>query len=139
MVCVVLKPSGPVIPNTTLEPAGSPPSVTLSDPISRVNCAVTLFAELIVTTHDPVPVQPPLQPEKSDPVAGVAANVTLLPEAKLALHVKPQLMPTGVLVTVPVPVPLFDTVSNCEDAPLVVKLCVVLVNVPSEVTNRARQ
>jgi hypothetical protein len=114
--------------------------VTLSDPIARVNCAVTLFAELIVTTHDPVPVQPPLQPEKSDPVAGVAANVTLLAEAKLALHVKPQLMPTGLLVTVPVPVPLFDTVSDCVDAPLVMKLCVVLVNVPSdEVTNRARQ
>jgi len=47
-----------------------------------------------------VPVQAPLQPVKVPPLAD---RVTVLPLAKLALQVEPQLMPLGVEVTVPVP------------------------------------
>jgi len=47
-----------------------------------------------VTAHGAVPVQPPpLQPMKTDPVAGVAVSVTSVPLAKLAVQVVPQSIP----------------------------------------------
>jgi len=64
----------------------------------------------MVKVHVPVPVQSPLQPANVEPVEGVAVSVTELPSAKGAEHVAPQLMPAGLLVTVPVPVPAFETV-----------------------------
>jgi hypothetical protein len=67
--------------------------------------APTLAAAFIVTLQEPVPLHAPLQPAKVEPVAGVAARVTTLPCAKLALQVAPQLKPAGALVTVPLPVP----------------------------------
>jgi hypothetical protein len=63
-----------------------------------------LSLAFIVTTQLPVPLQPPpLQPLKLLPPEGVAVSVTGVPLAKLALHVVPQLMPEGELVTVPLP------------------------------------
>jgi hypothetical protein len=47
----------------------------------------------------------PVQLARVEPLAAVAVSVTLLPELKLALQTEPQLIPTGLLVTVPVPVP----------------------------------
>jgi hypothetical protein len=47
---------------------------------------------------------------------GAAVNVTLMPWVKAALQVVPQVMPAGLLVTVPLPAPVFDTVSVCGDA-----------------------
>ena len=73
--------------------------------------AVTDWAALIVTTQIPVPLHPaPLQPLNTDPLAGVAVSVTDVPLANDALHVAPQLIPTGLLVTVPLPLPAFVTV-----------------------------
>ncbi len=47
-------------------------------------------------------------------------------------------MPAGLLVTVPVPVPPVLTVKSCVDAPApVVKVCVVLVNVPLDASRTA--
>jgi hypothetical protein len=60
-----------------------------------------------------VPVQAPLQPVNVLPAAGVAVSVTDVPELYVALHVAPQLIPAGALVTVPVPDPAFVTVSAC--------------------------
>ena len=73
--------------------------------------AVTFCAALMVTVQEPVPEHPPpVQPVKVDPPLGAAVSVTLVPLVKLALHVLPQLIPAGLEVTVPVPVPLLVTV-----------------------------
>ena len=75
--------------------------------------AVTLRAWVMLTVHGAVPLHPsPLQPANSDPLAGVAAKATLCPLGKVALHVSGQLMPAGLLVTVPLPVPATLTVSG---------------------------
>src|SRR5258708_23939515 len=77
----------------------------------RVKDALTLVAVFIGTTQEPVPLHAPLQPAKVEPEAGVAVRATLVPVEKLALHVAPQLMPAGLLMTDPLPVPERDTVS----------------------------
>jgi len=51
-------------------------------------------------------VQPlPLQLAKTDPEAGIAVSVTVVPPENDREQVVPQLMPLGLLVTVPLPVP----------------------------------
>jgi hypothetical protein len=75
--------------------------------------AVTLWSELTVNMQVPVPEHPPDQPENTDPEAGVAVSVTWLPAVNGALHVRPQLIPAGELVTVPAPAPALVTVTAC--------------------------
>src|SRR5437879_4304876 len=65
--------------------------------------AVTEVAALTVTLHVPVPVQAPLQPVKEEPAAGAAVRATTVPVVKEVEQVAPQEIPTGALVTVPVP------------------------------------
>ena len=72
--------------------------------------AVTEFAALKATLQVAFPVHPPLQPEKMSLVAGVSLSVTWLFCGKLAEHVAGQLIPAGLLVTVPVPAPAMVTV-----------------------------
>src|SRR5258706_3908322 len=76
-----------------------------------VNAAPTLAAAFMVTVQAPVPEHAPVQPVKVEPAVGVGVSVTIVPWLKLALQVAPQLMPAGVLATVPVPVPLRVTLS----------------------------
>jgi hypothetical protein len=65
---------------------------------------------LIWTVQEPVPVQPPpLQPAKKDPEAGTAVSVTVVPPENDREQVVPQLMPLGLLVTVPLPAPFLVT------------------------------
>jgi hypothetical protein len=73
--------------------------------------ALTFRAWLMVTVQLAVPVQAPLQPLKVEPVAGAAVKVTTVPAVNEAEHVAPQLMPAGLLATVPVPAPVLLTVS----------------------------
>lgn len=54
---------------------------------------------------------PPDHPAKVEPVAGVAARVTEVPPLNMALQAEPQLIPEGLLVTVPPPAPLSRAVS----------------------------
>ncbi len=75
-----------------------------------VNTASTVRLPFIVTVQV-VPEQTPWYPLKVEPVAAVAFKVTLVPSAKTKEQVVPQLMPAGVLVTVPEPSPDFVTVS----------------------------
>jgi len=46
-------------------------------------------------------VQAPVYPAKLLPAGGVAVSVTMLPEATVAVHAEPQLMPPTLLVTTP--------------------------------------
>src|SRR6266571_2939646 len=95
------------------------PCPTLSRSVPRnarlsvgAKVAVTVVAAESVTTHVPVPLQPPpVQPLKVEPMAGMAVSITTVPLAKLAEQVAPQVMPAGALVTVPLPVPALETVS----------------------------
>ena len=59
-----------------------------------------------------VPAQPPAHPTKVEPSAAVAVRVTAVPGSKLALQVCPQVMPGGLLLTLPLPVPVRVTAST---------------------------
>jgi hypothetical protein len=52
-----------------------------------------------------VPVHAPDQPANVELLFGAAVSVTMVPLLKLALHVAPQSMPAGLLVTFPAPAP----------------------------------
>ena len=62
-----------------------------------------------------MPPQAPLQPLNFQPLTGVAVRVTCVPGAKFALHIDPQLIPAGELVTVPLPVTLTDSATSCTN------------------------
>jgi hypothetical protein len=95
---------------------------------SDVKLALTACAALIVTTHAPVPLHPaPLHPENADPLAGVAVKVTCVPLTNAALHVAPQLIPAGLLVTVPLPLPVFVTVRVYNCVKLALTACAALI------------
>jgi hypothetical protein len=68
------------------------------------NVAVTDVLPVMVTVQVPVPLQPPPDhPENPDPALGVAVSVTEVPLLNSALQTEPQLIPAGLLVTVPLP------------------------------------
>src|SRR5947209_20373835 len=95
--------------------------------VMSVNVAVTVVAALRVTVQAPGPEQPPpVQPLKVEPAAGAAVSVTAVPLAKLAAQVAPQVMPAGALVTVPAPVPAFETVRASALATITLMLAEVV-------------
>ena len=63
------------------------------------------------TLQAPVPVQAPDHPANVELLFATALSVTMVPLVKLALQVAPQLIPPGLLMTVPPPVPAGRTVS----------------------------
>jgi hypothetical protein len=75
------------------------------------NVAVTAVLALSAIEHDPVPPHAPDQPVNVDPLSGMAVNITTVPLRKLAEQFVPQLIPLGEETTVPVPEPVFATVS----------------------------
>ena len=80
-----------------------------------LNVAVTLRATVIDNTQAAVPLQAPLQPANTEPLAAAAVTVTEVPVAKLALQAVPQFTPVGDEVTVPVPVPALVTLNGKLD------------------------
>ena len=100
-----------------LIPAGSLTIVPLAVPLEvtslttvlvkvypeELKVAVQLMLPVMVTL--PVAVQLPDQPANVEPEAAVATRLMFVPLLRLAVQVLPQLIPVGVLVTVPVPVP----------------------------------
>jgi phage tail protein X len=81
-------------------PVPGPTADTVTVPGAE-KAAPTAVSAFNTTVHFPTPEQAPLHPENESPAAGVAVSVTEEPAAKLALQVVPQLMPAGVLLTVP--------------------------------------
>jgi hypothetical protein len=73
--------------------------------------AITDWSAFMVTVQGAVPVHAPLHPTKVDPEAA-AVRITAVPLSKLAVQVLPQLMPDGLLVTVPLPLPDGVTVNT---------------------------
>jgi hypothetical protein len=95
--------------------------------VAMLNAALTVAAAFIVTVHAPVPLQAPVQPAKVEPLVAAGVSVTSVAWLKLALHVAPQLIPAGALVTVPLPVPLRVTLSrNCGGGAAAVNVAVAL-------------
>ena len=76
----------------------------LSRRSTKLAVAVLLVLDDRVMLQSAVPVQPPLQPMNVKPVSGLARSVTAVPATKLNEQLVPQLIPEGVLVTVPLPV-----------------------------------
>jgi hypothetical protein len=74
------------------------------------NLAVAVRSALIVRVHFAVPEQAPDQPRKDEPGEGVAVRVTGT-AAKGAEQVEPQLIPLGLDVTEPEPLPALVTAS----------------------------
>jgi hypothetical protein len=107
-----------LIPDGLLVTVPDPPPVRATDSILvlwlSLNVAFTLSAALIVTTHVPVPLHPPPdQPEKLDPELAEAVRVTgefIGNGAAHLLLLALQLIPAGLLVTRPAPVPASVTV-----------------------------
>lgn len=64
---------------------------------------MTFLAALMVTLHAPVPLHAPLQPLNRFFAAGVAVSVTGVPALKVNWQIVPQLIPRGLLLTLPLP------------------------------------
>ena len=76
--------------------------------------AVTVVSESKVTTQVPVPEHGLPHPTNTEPDAAVAVRSMTLPSANVMEQVDGQMMPEGVLMTVPLPVSVSDTVRVCE-------------------------
>src|SRR5690348_13312433 len=78
------------------------------------NAAVTLmFCPSDTLSWHAMPLQPPLKPEKANPAAAVAVSVTDVPSLNLAVQVVGQLIPVGLLVTLPLPVTVTVNCTCC--------------------------
>ena len=62
--------------------------------------------------HEPAPEHAPDQPENFQPGVGIAMSVTVLSVANCAVHVAPQSIPPGWLVTLPLPLTVTAS-GNC--------------------------
>jgi len=76
-----------------------------------VKVAVTEAGLARFSVQVEVPLQAPLQPVKVKPASGVAESVIGDPVWKFAMQLVPQLIPAGLLDTVPVPEPAVATVT----------------------------
>lgn len=96
-----------------------------------MNVAVADVAAVTSTVHVDVPLQAPDQPSNAEPDLGVAVSFTDVPARILAEQVVPQLIPAGLLVTVPDPVPVLCTTTRTGGS---VKLnCAMTVALPFSV------
>lgn len=78
-------------------------TVRLAVLAGAVKVAETVCAPFITTTQPPVPEHAPDQPENVEPAVPLVTRVIADPLSKSALQLVPQLIPGGLLVTVPLP------------------------------------
>src|SRR5437899_9154839 len=101
--------------------------------------AVIALSVLMVRVQEAVPEQSPCQPANTDPPPAVAVRMTVEPPAKLARQVWPQLIPDGLLVTLPDP--WLATVSRCVTGEAlnraVIALSVLMVRVQEAVPEQS--
>jgi hypothetical protein len=93
-------------------PVPLPAVVTVSDSLVALNVALTFSAAAMVRVQAAVPEHAPLHPEKTELLPAVAVSVIFVFWAKFAVHVVGQLIPAGLLVTTPLPLPAVATVSD---------------------------
>jgi len=87
--------------------------VRRTEPESGSNVAVTVFVLVRATVHcAPLTASHPLQPAKVEVAPGAAVKTTCAPPSNRAEQVEPQVIPPGVLVTVPDPLPARTTEST---------------------------
>jgi hypothetical protein len=106
-VKLALQFGGQLIPPGLLvtEPVPVPARITVNTG-ERLKVAVTCrFAFIVTMQVGPLLQLPPVQPAKDEFSPGVSVSVTCVPGVKLALQFGGQLIPPGLLVTVPVPFP----------------------------------
>jgi hypothetical protein len=104
-----------LIPEGVLEivPVPAPARLTVRVTGMALKVEVTCWLALSVNEQvKPLPLHPPDHPAKDEFAPAVAVSVTCVPLVKLALQVGAQLIPEGVLATVPVPLPAELTVST---------------------------
>ena len=65
----------------------------------------------MLITQLPVPLHAPDQPAKTESVEAAGVSVTVVVLVNVAVQELPQLIPDGLLLTLPVPVPFLVTVS----------------------------
>src|SRR5689334_14255964 len=110
-----------------LIPAGTEVTVPLAVPV-RLTLTVYIAAPKAAATDTllssviaqvvALPAHAPLQPSNVEPASGAAVRITTVPRLKVAVQVLPQLMPSGLESTPPVPVPLLVSVSVARSGPL---------------------
>jgi hypothetical protein len=77
----------------------------------NVTVTLMLFVKFLTTHTGPDTVSQPAQPPNVDRPVGAAVIVTVVPSAKVAVHVVAQPSPIGELEIVPVPVPAKSAVT----------------------------
>jgi hypothetical protein len=92
-------------------PAPSPARRTVRRCSIRANFATTAVLALTARLQSPVVQLAPAQPVKTESAAGEAWSVIVAPSARGAEHVLPHLIPPVLLVTVPLPLPRFCTLT----------------------------
>src|SRR5580658_3496773 len=127
---VALQVDGQLMPGGELVTVPLPVTLIESVGFCR-NVALTLCAAFIATVQLPEPLQAPAQLLNTQPLVGVAVKVTCGAPWKAAAHVDGQLMPVGLLVTVPLPVtPTRSSVSPPAEAQPMTRLYTLTVPRP---------
>ncbi|MGA8492268.1 MAG: hypothetical protein WB711_17715 [Terriglobales bacterium] len=95
-----------LIPDGLLETVPVPVPASATAKTGRLlKVAVTAALLTNASLQTPMPLQAPDHPAKKEFAMGEAVSVNCVPSAKVALQVCPQLIPDGLLVTLPLPVP----------------------------------